>query len=351
MTVPWYCLHATLYPNSPFSRADLDSVFSTPHPYWTDLVRAVQSIPPFVSERPLTEPELYRIGTVAKLTGISVECLRAWERRHGLEPAERDGRTRYYSHGQLKRLEKIKALTEGGHPISSLVELSEEQLDARIDITRPRVSPHRLPQVGLVGPNLTILEQEAQDSDLAEVNQRWVSIEDFVGSRAAERAQLDVIAVQIPSLNADILQRVRLAAPDCRLLVVYQFASRDALSHATNQLGATPLAWPLTWLDLMRACATPTGDTARAGRTAPRRYTDHELVQIVSLARSRGLDPPRHLVTLISDLNAFVDYTTQCLTETNEARLYDRLREDVSYARAQLERALAAAIEARRTSV
>ena len=110
----------------------------------------------------LSETELYRIGTVAKLTGISVECLRAWERRHGLAPAEREGRTRYYSRTQLKRLEKIKALTEDGHPISSLVELSEEQLDARIGITRPRVSPHRLPQIGLVGPNLMILEQEAR---------------------------------------------------------------------------------------------------------------------------------------------------------------------------------------------
>jgi DNA-binding transcriptional MerR regulator len=307
-------------------------------------------LPPADSEGPLTEPELYRIGTVAKLTGISVECLRAWERRHGLEPAQRDGRTRYYNRGQLKRLEKIKALTEDGHPISSLVELSEEQLDARIDITRPRASPHRLPQVGLVGPNLMILEQEAQDSDLAEVNQRWVSIEDFVGSRVAERAQLDVIAVQIPSLNADNLLRIRRAAPDCRLLVVYQFASRDALSQATHQLGAIPLAWPLTWLDLMRACATPTGDTAQAGRTAPRRYTDHELVEIVSRARNRGLDPPRHLVTLITELNAFVDYATQCLTETSDAQIYDRLREDVSYARAQLERALAAAMETRKVS-
>lgn len=303
-----------------------------------------------VSERPLAEPELYRIGTVARLTGISVECLRAWERRHGLEPAQRDGRTRYYSRGQLKRLEKIKALTEDGHPISSLVELSDEQLDARIGITRPRVSPHRLPQVGLVGPNLLILEQEAQDSDLAEVNQRWVSIDDFVGSRAAERVQLDVIAVQIPSLNADNLQRVRLAAPDCRLLVVYQFASRDALNQATSQHGATTLAWPLTWLDLMRACAMPAGDTTPAGRTAPRRYTDHELVEMVSRARNRGLDAPRHLVTLITDLNAFADYATQCLTEMNDSQIYDRLREDVSYARAQLERALAAAIEIRRVS-
>ncbi len=295
----------------------------------------------------MSETELYRIGTVAKLTGISVECLRAWERRHGLVPAERDGRTRYYSRAQLKRLEKIKALTADGHPISSLVELNEDQLDARIDITRPRVSPHRVPQVGLVGPNLLILEQTAEDSDLAEVSQRWVGIDDFIGSRAAERAHLDVVAVQIPSLNADHLQRVRRAAPDCRLLTIYQFASAEARGRATDQYHATALAWPLTWNDLMRACATPSGDTARAGRMAPRRYDDHELVEIVSHARNHGIDAPRHLVTLITELNAFTDYATQCLTETREVEVYDRLREDVSYARAQLERALTASVETR----
>ncbi len=48
---------------------------------------------------------------------------------------------------------------------------------------------------------------------------------------------------------------------------------------------------------------------------------------------------------MITDLNAFADYATQCLTESNDPAMFDRLREDVSYARAQLERALAAAME------
>ncbi|NJN52146.1 MAG: MerR family transcriptional regulator [Gammaproteobacteria bacterium] len=77
--------------------------------------------------------DLYRIGTVAKLTGVSVECLRAWERRHGIAPAERSGRTRFYSHAQLERLRKIKALIDAGHPISSLAELSNAQLNAPHD--------------------------------------------------------------------------------------------------------------------------------------------------------------------------------------------------------------------------
>ena len=40
--------------------------------------------------------DLYRIGTVASLTGIAVERLRAWERRYDFTPAHRDG-TQYGS--------------------------------------------------------------------------------------------------------------------------------------------------------------------------------------------------------------------------------------------------------------
>src|SRR4030095_3251977 len=231
-----YCHHAILSPLWVCTRRH------SSESYWTEMCCSVQFVSPCSDSEPdLSETELYRIGAVAKLTGISVECLRAWERRHGLEPAEREGRTRYYSQQQLRRLEKIKLLIEDGHPISSLVELSDEQLDARTGLKRPKISPHRLPQIGLVGPNLLILEQEAEQSELADVAQRWVGIDDFVGSRPAERAQLDVVAVQIPSLSADALQRVQRAAPDCRLLAVYQFASREAVIHATAEYGATTL--------------------------------------------------------------------------------------------------------------
>src|SRR5262249_49783431 len=172
--------------------------------------------------------------------------------------------------------------------------------------------------------------------------------DDFVGSRPAERAALDVVAVQIPSLNVDALQRIRKAAPDVRVLAIYQFATREAIALTSTPHGATPLQWPLTWSDLMRACATPAGLATPAGRTAPRRYTDHELVEIAARSRQRGFDAPRHLVALISDLNAFTDYATQCLTESDDPELFDRLREDSSYARAQLERALANAMDVRR---
>jgi DNA-binding transcriptional MerR regulator len=298
----------------------------------------------------LSEAELYRIGTVAKLTGISVECLRAWERRHGIEPARRDGRTRYYSHAQLERLEKIKTLVDAGHAISTLVELSDEQLEARSAPVLPRSPVHRVPQVGLIGPNLLILEQDGDESDAAEVAQRWMGIDDFCTSRNGDRAHLDAIAVQIPSLNVDAIRRVQRAAPDCRVLAVYQFTDRDALVAAERE-GVAAVAWPLAWDDLMQACAAPARGGARVGKTAPRRYSDHELVDIVTRTRRLGLDSARHLVDLISELNAFGDYATQRLTHGADSDTYEALREDVSHARAQLERALARLLEGRTVRV
>ena len=84
-------------------------------------------------ETTTNEDQLYRIGTVASLTGLSVERLRAWERRYNLSPAHKSGRTRFYNKTQLDRFKLIKRLIDLGHPISSLVELEIDQLEARLE--------------------------------------------------------------------------------------------------------------------------------------------------------------------------------------------------------------------------
>jgi hypothetical protein len=241
-------------------------------------------------------------------------------------------------------------LIELGHPIGSLCELSHEQLDARLAPAASVVTARaaRVPQVGLIGPNLLLLEQESPEPDKVEVFGRWAEHEDFFGSRPAERAALDVAVIQVPTLNADALERAQRAAPDCRLIAVYQFATPRALAEA-GAMGIRPLQWPLTWDELMHACATPAGMPARAGRTAPRRFTDRELVALAAQAKERSDDTPRHLVQLITQLNAFADYATECsLTQPDLADVHDQIREDTSYARAQLERALALTVEALR---
>lgn len=62
-------------------------------------------------------------------SGISKLLLHAWERRYGLEPAERSptGR-RFYTREQVERLRLLKTCSDGGHRISSLVPLPNEAL-------------------------------------------------------------------------------------------------------------------------------------------------------------------------------------------------------------------------------
>ena len=73
---------------------------------------------------------LYRIGTVARLAGLSTHALRVWERRYGVpSPARSDGGARLYSESELERLRLLKRAVDRGHPIGRLVPLGLEELE------------------------------------------------------------------------------------------------------------------------------------------------------------------------------------------------------------------------------
>jgi len=72
---------------------------------------------------------MYSIKAVSQATGLTVETLRAWERRYGVVVPNRDeaGR-RVYRADDVLRLRRLREATERGHPIGRLAELSEEGL-------------------------------------------------------------------------------------------------------------------------------------------------------------------------------------------------------------------------------
>ena len=75
----------------------------------------------------------YRIGAVARLTGISVDRLRAWERRYAVVETRRtESLGRIYSRDDVERLTMIKQLVDLGNPISSVANLSDSQLRERL---------------------------------------------------------------------------------------------------------------------------------------------------------------------------------------------------------------------------
>jgi DNA-binding transcriptional MerR regulator len=71
----------------------------------------------------------FSIKAVSQATGLSVETLRAWERRYEVVRPSRDsaGR-RTYSAGDVARLRLLRAATEVGHTISKLAPLTDDEL-------------------------------------------------------------------------------------------------------------------------------------------------------------------------------------------------------------------------------
>ena len=287
--------------------------------------------------------DLYRIGTIAKLTGISVERLRAWERRHGLAPVFRAGKTRFYSKEQLEQLRKVKRLIDKGHPISTLVALSDEQLDERLAATRTSLVL-KVTTVGLIGPNLLVLEQQQEQGNQLDVQSRWANMDAFMGDQSGT-GQLDVIVVQLPVLLAHHLENVARFHPESRVVAIYQFATPQQVA-AAQELGAPTLAWPVSWQEIEHASATTAGLPLRAARTAARRFSDEELIAVAASNHDDPAACPQHLVELISSLNAFADYTLNCADEAPEPQIYQRIHTDTTQARAQLELALEVLVEA-----
>ncbi|HVG17444.1 MAG TPA: MerR family transcriptional regulator [Blastocatellia bacterium] len=86
-----------------------------------------------VNEETISEVGKYRIGTVAKLTGLSADVVRVWERRYGaIRPARSEAGTRLYSDAEVSRLRRLRQAVEKGHNIGQAAKLSEAELDQLI---------------------------------------------------------------------------------------------------------------------------------------------------------------------------------------------------------------------------
>jgi DNA-binding transcriptional MerR regulator len=71
---------------------------------------------------------------VQRLTGLSPDTIRAWERRHGaVEPARSAGKTRHFSDEDVRRLILLRQAVERGHRIGSIANLSESELVKLVD--------------------------------------------------------------------------------------------------------------------------------------------------------------------------------------------------------------------------
>jgi methanogenic corrinoid protein MtbC1 len=84
----------------------------------------------------------YPIRAVARMTGISLDRLRAWERRYQAVTPLRGGRGRVYDDNDVARLRQLARLVDAGHAIGSIATLPNASLARLVDrATEPRSSP------------------------------------------------------------------------------------------------------------------------------------------------------------------------------------------------------------------
>ena len=81
----------------------------------------------------------YRIGAVTRLTGLSADVVRVWERRYGaIRPVRTEGGSRLYSDADVSRLRRLRQATEKGHGIGQVARLSETELEQLVGELRAR---------------------------------------------------------------------------------------------------------------------------------------------------------------------------------------------------------------------
>ena len=94
----------------------------------------------------------YPIRAVSLMTGVSIDTLRAWERRYNAVTPVRDGRGRIYSDADVRRIKRLRDAVAAGHAIGRVAAMSDEQLTRMALAGAPAVvaAARRAPRAAVV---------------------------------------------------------------------------------------------------------------------------------------------------------------------------------------------------------
>jgi MerR family transcriptional regulator, light-induced transcriptional regulator len=106
---------------------------------------------------------LYPIRAVAKITGLPIDTLRAWERRYQAVVPEHSARGRQYGPAQVERLLLLGQLVRRGHAIGGIASHSDKTLQDLLQ-NQPATAVHVQP-AAILDPILAAIE--SFDSDRA----------------------------------------------------------------------------------------------------------------------------------------------------------------------------------------
>lgn len=100
----------------------------------------IEDLPRRVVVDPL-HPDGYKMGSLSRLTGLSPELIRAWQRRHGLfAPVRTSGQHRMFTADDLEIALWVRAEVTGGRSVSEVAALGREEILRRSRDSLPEAS-------------------------------------------------------------------------------------------------------------------------------------------------------------------------------------------------------------------
>jgi len=298
----------------------------------------------------------YRIGAVARLTGISPDTLRIWERRYDVvEPRRTPKGGRLYSQQDVTRLTMIKTLVDSGHAISTVANLSLEELTRRLN----NAQPANLPPLGsgqhevcVIGQAISVRACNAENMPQGlEMAGTYTDLDSFL----EDETRCDTLVIELPFLDRNIARELN--NPDLRtraqrIVVIYAFSPSNIVSQL-QRYGLQTLRAPVALEHIWQQCQLsqsrqvdwnpPEWDPRVASNdpVPPKRFSGDQLVLLSDVTTSLECECPHHMSSVIEQLAAFEEYCARCEVSTRkDAALHGYLHQMTARARWLMEVAL-----------
>lgn len=297
----------------------------------------------------------YTIGVVARRTQTHPETLRVWERRYNLiVPGRSETGRRLYSENDITKLLLVKELTDLGHSVSSLADLSIDELKERLSASTSSIPNPRSAQPGkcrVIFLNDSLRRRVGRDLlmfDDIDIGERPTA-----GSTFATLPAADVLVIELATINEMSLPQIRqhLLEMGCAsAVVIFNFGARNTIVQL-ERTGVACLKGAATAAEIHRACLSvqkpsPKKALQTAEQVGARRFDSEQLAKVATLAGTIACECPNHLAELIINLAAFEQYSTECANrDDKDAQLHSQLNQSAARARMILEESLARLIE------
>ena len=275
--------------------------------------------------------QLYKIGKVSELTGLSVERLRMWEQRHEIRPTKKVNRIRFYDDNQLAKLTLIKELIDQGFSIGELRDLSVNELKPLLG--KPTIINQESElSIVLVGDTWNF--EDRRSSSRYDVSARFLTLEAYWDwETVEEHVSYDALVLLIASLNVEKIDEMT-SELDVPVFVVYKYASESDLDLARESSYHVVRMRDTDWQSTVDAVfdqVAAADDTYKDSR-----FFDDERLEHLRRCKTNDRVEPEDFVEIVYRQRAIIDH----LSRTTDSALDIAVVEAVKAAENSMERAL-----------